>query len=206
MTEPSTAPSTDETTGSRGTTTGKPAGTHLPGDGHMWFMVLGDLIIFGLYLIIYMAFRAANPDEFLAAQQHLNVTIGVINTVVLITSSWFVAQSVLAIRAGDRAKAITLTYGGAALGVLFLMIKVYEWSSEITRGYTNSNEFFSFYYVLTGVHLFHVLVGLIVLGVVVRELRNPRRSRPSMVEQGATYWHMVDLLWVVIFALLYVVR
>lgn len=180
--------------------------SHLPGDGHMWFMVLGDLIIFGLYFIIYMAFRAANPEVFLAAQQHLNVTIGVVNTIVLITSSWFVAQSVLAVRAGDRAKAIKLTYGGAALGVLFLVIKIYEWSSEITRGYTNSNEFFSFYYVLTGVHLFHVLLGLIVLGIVVRELRNPRRSRPSMVEQGATYWHMVDLLWVVIFALLYVVR
>lgn len=205
MTEQSTAPTTDETTGSRGPANSQ-SETHLPGDGHMWFMVLGDLIIFGLYFIIYMAFRAANPEEFLAAQQHLNVTIGVINTVVLITSSWFIAQSVLAARAGNRSKAITLTYGGAALGVLFLVIKVYEWFSEITRGYTNSNEFFSFYYVLTGVHLFHVVVGLIVLGIVVRELRNPRRSRPSMVEQGATYWHMVDLLWVVIFALLYVVR
>jgi nitric oxide reductase NorE protein len=179
---------------------------HVPGDGHMWFMVLGDLIIFGLYFVVYMAFRAAAPTEFLAAQQHLNVTIGVFNTIVLITSSWFVAQSVVAIRVGDRAKAINLTYGGAALGVLFLVIKVYEWSSEITRGYTNSNEFFSFYYVLTGVHLLHVGIGLILLGIIVRELRNPRRSRPSMVEQGATYWHMVDLLWVVIFALLYVLR
>jgi nitric oxide reductase NorE protein len=206
MTEQSTAQTTDDPSGNRSDPNIKHVATHLPGDGHMWFMVLGDLIIFGLYFLIYMGFRAANPEEFLAAQQHLNVTIGVINTIVLITSSWFVAQSVLAARVGDRVKAIRFTYGGAALGVLFLVIKVYEWSSEISRGYTNSNEFFSFYYVLTGVHLVHVALGLIVLGVIVRELRNPRRSRPSMVEQGATYWHMVDLLWVVIFALLYVVR
>ena len=87
------------------------------------------------------------------------------------------------------------------------MIKAYEWSTKIARGYTiPSNEFFSFYYMLTGVHLFHVALGLLILGVVVRELRNPRRRRMSMVETGATYWHMVDLLWIVIFALLYVMR
>lgn len=153
MTEQTTAPTTKYPLGGRGGSANRQVETHLPGDGHMWFMVLGDLIIFGLYFLIYMAFRAANPEEFLAAQQHLNVTIGVINTIVLITSSWFVAQSVLAARAGNRARAIRLTYGGAVLGVLFLGIKVYEWSSEITRGYANSNEFFSFYYVLTGVHL-----------------------------------------------------
>lgn len=181
-------------------------GTHLPGDGHMWLMVLGDLIIFGLYFVIYMVFRAMAPEEFLAAQQHLDVTVGVINTIVLITSSWFIAQSVLAARAGDRDRAIRLTYAGGACGVVFVALKVYEWTHEITNGYTNSNEFFSFYYVLTGIHLFHVGLGLLILGVMIRELGNPRRARASMVEQGAIYWHMVDLLWVVIFALLYVVR
>ncbi len=68
-----------------------PGNTHLPGDGHMWLMVLGDLIVFGLYFAIYMVFRALAPEEFLAAQQQLNVTIGVVNTIVLVTSSWFVA-------------------------------------------------------------------------------------------------------------------
>lgn len=204
MTEQGTAPKTEHRTASHDDP--QAHRTHLPGDGHMWFMVLGDLVIFGFYFIIYMGFRAAHPEEFLAAQQQLNVTIGVVNTIVLITSSWFVARSVLATRGGDRAKAINLTYGAAALGVLFMVLKCYEWSIEIARGHTNSNEFFSFYYVLTGVHLFHVGMGLIILGVMVRELRNPRRARPAMVEQGATYWHMVDLLWVVIFALLYVLR
>lgn len=89
---------------------------------------------------------------------------------------------------------------------MFIAIKAYEWSTELLQGHTVSNEFFSFYYVLTGVHMFHVALGLIILGVCVRELRSPLRRRVSLVEQGATYWHMVDLLWVAIFGLLYVMR
>ena len=172
----------------------------------MWFMVLGDLFIFGGYFLAYMVFRAKAPAEFLADQQHLNITLGVVNTVVLITSSWLIVQSVHATRAGNASGAIGLIGAGMCCGALFAVIKVYEWTTEIQAGYTNSSSFFSFYYVLTGVHLFHVALGLLILGVVIRDLRNPRRGRVSMVEQGATYWHMVDLLWVVIFALLYVMR
>jgi nitric oxide reductase NorE protein len=180
---------------------------HTPGDGHMWVMVLGDLIIFGAYFIIFMIYRAMKPQEFLASQEHLNITIGVLNTLVLLASSWFIARSVQAARAEDHARALRLTYLGGFCGVLFILIKAYEWSAKIAQGHTiSSNEFFMFYYMLTGVHVFHVLLGLLILGVVARELRNPRRRRASMVESGATYWHMVDLLWIVIFALFYVMR
>lgn len=180
--------------------------TRLPGDGHMWVMVLGDLAIFGAYFLIYAVHRAMSPREFLAAQQHLNVTIGVVNTVVLLTSSLVVAHSVYAARDGRPERAIALTYAAGACGILFIAIKACEWSLELGKGFTVSNEFFSFYYVLTGVHVLHVALGLIILGVSVRELRAPERRRVSLVEQGATYWHMVDLLWVVIFGLLYVLR
>jgi nitric oxide reductase NorE protein len=180
---------------------------HTPGDGHMWVMVLGDLIIFGAYFIIFMVNRALKPQEFLASQQHLNITTGVLNTLVLLASSWFIARSVQAARAEDHARALRLTYLGGLCGAAFILIKSYEWSTEVAQGHTiSSNDFFMFYYMLTGVHLFHVLLGLLILGVVARELRNPRRRRMFMVESGATYWHMVDLLWIVIFALLYVMR
>lgn len=180
---------------------------HLPGDGHMWVMVLGDLVIFGAYFIIFMIYRAVSPQEFLESQQHLNLNIGALNTLVLLTSSWFVARSVSAVRTGDHSRALRLTYLGGLCGVLFVVIKAYEWTAKIVQGYTMStNQFFMFYYMLTGVHLFHVALGLLILGIVVRELRNPRRRRVSMAESGATYWHMVDLLWIVIFALLYVMR
>lgn len=179
---------------------------HLPSDIHMWVMVLGDLIIFGGYFVIFMIYRTMNADAFLEAQQHLDINIGVVNTVILLTSSWVIARSVLAARAGRHDQAIKLIYAGGGFGILFIVFKSYEWASKITAGHTNSEMFYSFYYVITGVHLVHVLIGLIVLGVVVRELRNPARRRISMVETGATYWHMVDLLWVIIFGLLYVMR
>jgi len=180
---------------------------HMPGDGAMWVMVLGDFIIFGSYFVIFMIYRAMAPHEFLESQQHLNLNVGALNTLVLLTSSWFVARSVQAVRAGDHSRGLRLTYLGGLCGVLFIVIKAYEWTAKVAAGYTMpSNQFFMFYYMLTGVHLFHVGLGLLILGIVVRELRNPRRRRLSMVESGATYWHMVDLLWIVIFALLYVMR
>jgi len=112
-----------------------------------------------------------------------------------------------AARTGEHSAALRLTYLGGVCGAAFILIKAYEWSTEVAQGHTISgSDFFMFYYMLTGVHLFHVLLGLLILGVVARELRNPRRRRMFMVESGATYWHMVDLLWIVIFALLYVMR
>jgi len=180
---------------------------HLPGDIHIWVMVLGDLVIFGAYFLIYMIYRAMTPAAYLAAQQRLSITLGVVNTVVLLTSSWFVARAVLVARAGLNGRAQRLMYAGAGFGVLFIVIKAYEWATKIAAGNTiTTNGFFSFYYMLTGVHLFHVALGVLILGVVIRELRSPGHRRMSLIESGATYWHMVDLLWIVIFALFYVMR
>ncbi|RAY10801.1 cytochrome c oxidase subunit 3 family protein [Actinomadura craniellae] len=181
-------------------------GRRLPGDVDMWVMILGDLFIFGGYFVTYMVFRAVSTEEFTAAQRHLSVGIGVTNTVVLLTSSLFAALAVIAVREGALRNAQRLLWATGACGALFTLIKAYEWHAEISRGYTISDEFFSFYYVLTGVHLVHVAFGLIFLGVAVRELRNPRRRRPAIVEQSVLFWHMIDLLWVVIFALLYLMR
>jgi nitric oxide reductase NorE protein len=173
----------------------------------MWVFVLGDLVIFGGYFLIFMVYRNQEHQLFLEAQRHLSLTIGTVNTLLLLTSSWFVANGVLATRAGKYRRALSLTLWGGACGVLFALVKAYEWSSKINAGLTfPHNDFYMFYYMLTGIHLFHVLLGLVFLGVVVAELRNPRKRRPAMVETGATYWHMVDLLWIVIFALLYVMR
>ncbi|MGH3678618.1 MAG: cytochrome c oxidase subunit 3 family protein [Mycobacterium sp.] len=181
--------------------------THLPGDSSMWVFVLGDLIIFSSYFIVFMVYRNQERQLFLDSQQHLSLNIGVLNTLVLLASSWFVARGVQATRAADHSRAIRLTVSGGLCGVLFIVIKAYEWSAKIGQGLTfPSNDFFMFYYMLTGVHLFHVALGLVILAVVFNELRNPKLRRVSMVETGATYWHMVDLLWIVIFALLYVMR
>lgn len=186
---------------------GTKARAHLPSNKDMWVFVLGDLVIFSTYFIIFMIYRHQERQLFLESQQHLSLNIGVVNTLVLLASSWFVAQGVQLTRAGDYERAVRLTVGGGLCSVAFILLKAYEWSSKIGQGMTfPSNDFFMFYYMLTGVHLFHVALGLVFLGVVFRELRNPKLRRVSMVETGATYWHMVDLLWIVIFALLYVMR
>jgi nitric oxide reductase NorE protein len=186
---------------------GRQRTAHLPGDGSMWVFVLGDLVIFGAFFIIFMVYRTQEHRLFLESEQHLSLGIGVLNTLVLITSSWFVARGVAAIRAGDHRRAVRLTAGGGVCGVLFILIKCYEWSAKISQGLTlPHNDFFMFYYMLTGVHLFHVALGLVVLAVVIIDVRNPKRRRIAVAEAGATYWHMVDLLWIVLFALLYVMR
>jgi nitric oxide reductase NorE protein len=179
----------------------------LQGETSMWVFVLGDLVIFAVYFLIFMVERTQQRDVFLESQQHLSQNIGVINTLVLLASSWFIARAVLMARAGDHARAIRLTTLAGACGVVFILVKVAEWTQEIRAGHTlPTNDFFSFYFVLTGVHLLHVLMGLIVVGIVLRELRTPTLRRVSLVETGAVYWHMVDLIWVIVFAMLYVMR
>lgn len=173
----------------------------------MWVFVIGDLVIFAAYFIIFMIYRADEPALFLASQQHLSQEIGFINTLVLLASSWFIATSVQAARSEDHKRALRLTVWGSLCGFLFILIKGYEWFSHIRLGLTlASDDFFMFYYMLTGVHLFHVVLGLVVLTVVFLELRAPRLRRASVIEMGATYWHMVDLLWIVIFSLVYVIK
>ncbi len=109
----------------------------------MWVMVLGDLVIFGGYFIVFMIYRSLHPDEFLRAQQHLDITMGVLNTVILLTSSWLLARAVLASRAGRHATAIRLTYAGGVGGLMFMACKGYEWVVKIRAGHTNSEMFYS---------------------------------------------------------------
>lgn len=187
-------------------TTTAPRERRLPGDVDMWVMVLGDFFFFGCYFVTYMVFRALHVDSFTAAQQHLHVGIGVANTVILLTSSLFAALAVLAVRERALEQAQRLLVATCACGVLFAVVKAYEWHGELAAGHTIHDQFFDFYFVLTGVHLVHVAFGLIFLGVGIRGLRSPDRLRPEHAEQGVLFWHMVDVLWVVIFAMLYLMR
>ena len=180
---------------------------HLPGDPSMWFFVIGDLIIFGAYFVAYMHYRGQDPDLFLQSQTRLNLNIGAANTIVLLTSSLFVALGTSAARAGKTADALRLFVIALACGAAFPSLKLFEYVPEITVGLTpGTNLFFMYYFVMTGLHLCHVLLGLVILCFVIRNLRGPAAPRISFVETGATYWHMVDILWLILFALLYLMR
>jgi nitric oxide reductase NorE protein len=187
---------------------GRPeAARSVPGQPDMWAFVLFEAFLFTAYFTVYVISRTRDPDLFLRSQAHLDLRVGIFNTLVLLTSSWSVARCVQAAREGSYRVATTNAYLTMLFGFSFLVSKVREWVVEVEQGFTfTSDGFFSFYYFLTALHFLHLLIGFVFLAVAVRELRSPTRRRQEIVETCATYWHTIDFLWVLIFALLYVMR
>jgi nitric oxide reductase NorE protein len=180
---------------------------HAIGQGAMWIYIVGDLFIFGGWFVFYLVYRANDQVLFLESQAQLHQTLGMVNTLILLVSSWWVASCVNATRGGRYDEALRYAWLTKLAGALFVASKLYEWNTGIGAGHTfTSNYFFMFYYFLTAVHLFHVLTGFVVLGVLVRHLRSPALRSQVVIENCAAYWHMVDMLWVMIFALLYLLR
>jgi nitric oxide reductase NorE protein len=182
----------------------------IPGQPDMWAFVFFETLVFTGYFGFYLFYRAQHPDLFLHAQAQLDLGTGVVNTLVLLLSSWSMARCVQAARAGAYRSALTDVFLTVFFGLVFLVSKVFEWAKQVRMGNGfSSNDFFTYYFFLTGIHFVHLLIGFVVLGVVVYQLWSPKpRSQGSqeLVETCATYWHTVDFLWVLIFALLYVVR
>lgn len=181
---------------------------HLPGEIDIWVFVIGDMLIFSAYFAAYLFLdREPNHELFLRSQQHLSQALGVVNTLILLTSSLFVAQSVQAARASDFDTASQFVRLGGGCGVGFLLVKAAEWYSKISAGLTiTTNAFFMHYYMMTSLHVVHVLVGLVFLTILWRELGSASVPRIALLEAGGIYWHMVDFLWILIFSLLYLAR
>jgi nitric oxide reductase NorE protein len=182
----------------------------VPGQPDMWAFVLFETLVFTGYFGFYLFYRARSPELFLHSQAQLDLRIGVVNTLVLLLSSWSVARCVQSSRAGAYRAALRDVYITVSFAAIFLFFKVFEWVRLVHMGNGfGSDDFFTYYYFLTGIHFVHLLIGFVVLGVVVYQLRGPAPRSPGsqeLVETCATYWHTVDFLWVLIFALLYVVR
>jgi nitric oxide reductase NorE protein len=179
----------------------------VPGQPDMWVFVLFEALVFTSYFTVYVVRRTQSADLFLQSQAHLDLRVGVFNTLVLLISSWSVARCVQAAREGSFRTALTNAYLTMLFGFVFLVSKVLEWATEIEQGFSfTTDEFFSFYYFLTAIHFLHLLIGFVALGVVVYQIKSPARRSQILVETCATYWHTIDFLWVLIFALLYVMR
>jgi nitric oxide reductase NorE protein len=179
----------------------------VPGQPDMWVFVLFESLLFTGYFSVYLIGRIQNRELYLHSQADLDLRFGVFNTIALLLSSWAIARCVQASREGAYRDALRDAFLTIGFGVAFLVSKVLEWVKEIRLGNTfTSNEFFQHFFFLTSIHLLHLLIGFIVMGVAVYQLRSPARRSQQLVETCATYWHTVDFLWVLIFALLYVVR
>ena len=189
--------------------TGHKPGQHIPGEVGIWVFVLGDMTVFAMLFCGFVFYRAEQLELYLQSQATLNQAFGAINTLLLLSSSWFVVMGTHAARRDARALARRLISAAFLCGAAFSVMKFFEYREKALAGLSPlTNEFYSFYYMLTGLHLLHVLIGMIVLVAVFRKARNGFRAPSDTVflECSATYWHMVDLLWIVLFPLLYLMK
>ena len=179
----------------------------VPGEIDMWFFVVFESLVFTSYFCVYLYARTQHERAFLAAQSALSVPLGITQTVLLLTSSWAIARCVQQTSAGRYRSAQRFAIATAALGAVFLILKLVEWARLIGDGHTfTSSDFMQHFFFLTGMHAIHLLIGFVVLGVIMRQLADPERRSHQTIETCSTYWHTVDLFWVLIFALLYIVR
>lgn len=170
----------------------------LPGELLMWVLIVSELLVFGAGLAAFLSVRLTDPAGFAEAQDHLYRTGAALNTGVLITSGFLAAQALVWRRADRRVSARLALVAAAALGALFLVIKGTEYAGKAAQGIAwDTHPFFTFYYGLTGFHAAHVVAGVLLLLLVAW------RDVPQNVEAAAMFWHMVDLVWVLLFPVVY---
>jgi cytochrome c oxidase subunit 3 len=184
----------------------------------MWIFLFTELFLFGGLFLVYAIFRAKYSAEFHIAAAELNAFIGTMNTVFLLVSSMTAAMALTAIQKGDSRLTIFLLMVTILLAALFMVNKYFEWSHKFEYGiYPGSPVlknmshgellFFGLYYMMTGLHALHVLIGMVLISIsVVRvRARSINSERFLMLENSALYWHLVDLIWIFLFPLLYLI-
>ncbi len=180
---------------------GVPSGEVLPGNPMMWLLIASELLVFGLGLVSYAGARTFDHAGFLAGQNELDRFAGTVNTAVLLTSGLFAALAVEAKEHGRRGLARGMLGLAALLGVVFLAVKFQEYATEIANGHgLDEGGFFTFYFLITGFHAAHVVFGIVILGIVAW------LDETEHIETGVAFWHMVDLVWVVVFPCIYLLR
>lgn len=173
----------------------------LPGHPMMWILIVSEILVFGGAFIAFAGMRLSDPELFAQSQDHLDRLAGAINTMVLMTSGLCAALAVNAISQARRRAARWWLGGAAALGLAFLAVKAFEYATKLAAGLTpDTNAFFTLYYLTTGFHALHVVAGLVILSIVAWKLSL------ETVEIGASFWHMVDLVWVLLFPIAYLMR
>ncbi len=201
----------------------------LPNSGHnrddvaskmgMWLFLFTEILLFGGLFIVYMIYRVIYDKEFLEASLELNVFIGTVNTLVLLTSSMTVAMSITAVQKGSYKLASTLLWVTIIAAIVFLINKYFEWSLKIEHGlfpgmahYSTLADgerlFYFLYFFMTGLHGLHVIIGGIFIGFVMRAIKKQSvtSSNYMLHENAGLYWHLVDLIWIYLYPLFYLIK
>ena len=186
----------------------------------MWLFLAQEVLFFSGLFMAYICYRWMYPNTWLAAADVLDKQLGALNTVVLLTSSLTMALAVRSLRVGRPQQAIQQLWATIGLGVVFLVIKGFEYAHKFSEGLLPANHyafdgiegmvslFFGIYFALTGLHAVHVIIGLgLLLWVIVKiRQRNITEERFVFIENVGLYWHLVDLVWIFLFPMLYLVR
>jgi cytochrome c oxidase subunit 3 len=187
----------------------------------MWVFLASEVLFFGVLFTLYAVYRADFPDAFREAAGHTDLALGTANTYLLVSASWFVALSVGAIREDRVRKASWLLGAAAVLGVVFLGLKALEYAHHFAEGLypgryysfaelpdRGAKAFFSLYYAMTGLHALHVLIGIVLLAWLAIATRRGRFDSRyhTPLELGGMYWHFVDLVWLFLWPIFYLLR
>lgn len=201
----------------------------LPNSGHnfdakaskmgMWLFLFTELLLFGGLFLVYMIYRYLNQDAFLLASFELDVWMGTINTIILLTSSMTIAMAITALQKGNTKLSITLSWLTILAALGFLVIKYFEWTAKFEHGLFPGMDhfdalplgerlYFYLYFFMTGLHALHVIVGGIFIAVVIRMIKKGKvtKERYSLLENSGLYWHLVDLIWIYLFPLFYLIH
>jgi cytochrome c oxidase subunit 3 len=191
---------------------------HEAGKFGMWIFLLTELFLFGGLFLVYAVFRAKYSHDFHTAALELNTFIGTLNTVFLLTSSMTVAMSITAMQKNNAKLAMFLLVVTLIFALLFMVNKYFEWTHKFDfRIYPGSEVlqnlprgellFFGLYYMMTGLHALHVLVGMVLLTIALVKIRKGTVNQQQylLLENSGLYWHLVDLIWIFLFPLLYLI-
>lgn len=184
----------------------------------MWIFIFTEILLFGGLFLVYAVMRNRYSEEFHQAAHQLNAFIGTVNTVVLLLSSATVAMSITAVQKGDKRKGVLLILVTLLCAGVFLVNKYFEWGHKFSIGlYPGSDMmvglkhgyilFFSLYFFMTGLHVLHLVVGSLILTIVMIKIQTGsiNSKKHTLLENGGLYWHLVDLIWIFLFPLLYLI-
>lgn len=186
----------------------------------MWLFIFTELLLFGGLFIIYSVYRYMNQDAFHMAAEELNKTVGLINTIILLVSSMTIAMSTSALAKNQKSTAIFLMEVTLLLGLIFLVNKYFEWGIKFEHGIFPGSEhmmnnlsqgeilFFGLYFVMTGLHALHIIIGMVLIAVTLAKVQKGKvhAERSALLENAGLYWHLVDLIWIFLFPLFYLIH
>jgi nitric oxide reductase NorE protein len=181
----------------------------LAGDLAVWLIICAEMLAFAILFLCYAVARALDVPTFSASQSTLNLPSGAVNTVLLLSGSWCVVRALQAVRADARVGGARWLAAALVCGGGFLLIKSVEFADKFDQGLDlSTNTFYMFYFLLTGFHFLHVVVAMVFLGILWLRTWQGHYGAHDVhaLESGAAFWHMVDLLWIILFPLVYVMR